>query len=285
MSGPSGATPRSSTACGHALLGRSGEEPASAIPPGGERSEARSQARRQQRRELAFAPVVQQRGAGRRAERRGIAAGELHGAAERAGAERPRPAAAGDAHGAEPLGSQRRERDVAEERVRNGHAVEQHQRPAGGVAAQRAQRQPLRAGVGGAAVRAPELLEPGDRGKRILDPSRSGAGEYVAVELDGGIGGRGRGLPQAVTRDHDRLGIRCVRRHLRRGRLGAGQGQRQQGDAGRHRVSGAGRSGARPARRRYWSSARRWCPPRCPRRSRRARAAPSRSPCDSHSRP
>ncbi len=106
--------------------------------------------------------------------RAGIGAGQLDRARQRALAERPAPGAAGDADARQPVGGEREPRDIAGERVGDRGAVEQDQRARSRIAADRAQRRALAGRVGGAAVGAAELLEPGDGAEKVLDPPGGG---------------------------------------------------------------------------------------------------------------
>src|SRR3546814_3083494 len=74
-------------------------------------------------------------------------------------------------------------------------------RAAGGVAAERTQRHALRGGVGGAAVRAAELLDPRDVGEDVLEPAAGVAGQPIAIDRDRSVGG-GAGRERQRSEEH-----------------------------------------------------------------------------------
>ena len=149
---------------GHTLVHRRGPEALAAVPSAADDREAVAHLRRERARQLGLAALVDQRRSSEQAEVRGIGAVEFDRAGQCAGAERPRSAAASDADTVEPFRRDRRQRNIAEERIGHRHAVEQHQRAAGGVAAQRPQGDTLRSWIRRAAVGTAELLKPGDAG-------------------------------------------------------------------------------------------------------------------------
>src|SRR6185312_1354746 len=102
-------------------------------------------------------------------------------------------------------------------------------RAAGGVTAQRAQGDALRAGVRRAAVRTAELLEAGDVLQRVLEAARAGRDDVLLVERDGVVGRRRRRLRQAATGDNDHRRL-----------VGGGGGILSQCWSGRQRDGGKG---------------------------------------------
>ena len=157
-------------------------------------------------------------------DRRQIAPGcadQFDRACDRPRAERTRPATARHPHRRQPIGRKCIERDIAEERIGQRNAVEQHQRPARGIAAERAQRHALRAGVGRAAVGSAKLLETGDVVQHVLDSPRRIPGEARTIDRDRAIGGNARRQRQRLAADDD-IGVVGRRQHaLLRGAAGA----------------------------------------------------------------
>ena len=207
----------------HALVLGGGEEALAPVPPPADHRVAVADLRREGARQLGFRAIVDHRFAGEQAEIPGVGAFELDRARDRARAERAGAAAARDDDVAQALGRDRRQRDIAEERVRHRHAVEQHLRPAGGVAAERAQGHPLGRGVGRAAVRPPELLEPGDVLQRVVEPPGAGGGNLLLVERGVVVGRRRRSLREPLAGDDDLVrgaGTGARSRVLRKGRSG-----------------------------------------------------------------
>ncbi len=116
-------------------------------------------------------------------------------------AERPRAAAARHPHRRQPVTDDRGEGNMPEKRFGHRHPVEQHQRPAGGIAAQRPQRHTLRCWVGGSAVRSAKLLKPGDIAEHIFDPTRGITRQSFPLDHDRSIGRRTRWQRQIAIDD------------------------------------------------------------------------------------
>ena len=142
-----------------------------AIPAARQHAETAAQIARQRGAAFGFAAIVDEQLPAETAQRIGIGAGHLDSASQGPRAERAGTAAACHADAGKPFGRDRAEGDEAEERIAHRHAIQQHQRAAAGIAAQRPQRRPLRAGVGRTAVRTAELLEARHRAQRIFDPA------------------------------------------------------------------------------------------------------------------
>ena len=189
-----------------------GEEALPAVPAARGDHEAAPQTGAHAARQFGFAAVVDERLSGEAIQRVDPGAFQLDRTRQRACAERPRSAAPRDADLRKPLGRDRAERDIAEEGIAHRYTVEQHQCPTCGIAAQRAQRGPLRRGIGRTAVRPAELLEPGDRGQRVLDPARGNREQLVAVDYLRIVSGRGGGRIETRTGDDDHLVPICVLR-------------------------------------------------------------------------
>ncbi len=134
----------------------------------------------------------------------GVDAGalQLDRPCQRARTEGPGSPAPRYAHLRQALGRDCTEGDITEERIAHRHTVEQHQRSAGRIAAQRAQRRALRRSIGRTAVRTAELLETCDRAQRILDPARGYRHQLVTVD-DLGIVGRRSGCLLQTAAGHD----------------------------------------------------------------------------------
>jgi len=163
---------------------------------------------------------------------------QLDRARQRARAEWPRTAPACDAYPADPLGRQLAEGDITEERIGDRHTVEQHQRPAGRIAAQRTQRDTLRARIAGSAVGAAELLESGHRPQGFLDTARWDGQQLVARDGARGIGRDGGRIFQPLP-GHDDHGSRVIAFRLAlahppvlRGKRGDGAQKDEEADGG-----------------------------------------------------
>lgn len=134
-------------------------------------------------------------------------AGQLDRAGDSARAERTRPAAARHPHNGQTVRNQRGERNIAKEGIGHGHAVQQHQRPAGCIATQRPQGRALVGRVRRPAVRPTKLLGAGDVGQHILQPARRIVEQPLPVDRHRSIGGRTGWQAQPLSRYDDR---RCI---------------------------------------------------------------------------
>ena len=122
-----------------------------------------------------------------------------------------RPAAARHPDAPQPSGRISGKDHPAAERVGLWHAVQHQQRPARRIAAQPAQGDALRRRMRGTAVRAAELLEPGDVGEDILQPLRGILRDPVAVDrhhVQRAVAGL---VAQAPAGDDDGVGLGRLR--------------------------------------------------------------------------
>ena len=168
-----------------------------------ETDEPTAHVRRDARRHLLRGVAAIKRLAGKQRQVAPRRARQLDRPRDRPRTERARPAAARHPHPAEPIRRNRVERDIAEERIGERHPVEQHQRAARGVAAERAQRHALCRGIGRAAVGAAELLEAGDIEQHVLDPARGVPRQPVARDRHRTISGHAGRDGQGLAQHHD----------------------------------------------------------------------------------
>jgi hypothetical protein len=127
----------------------------------------------------------------------------------------------------------RGQRDRAEERIGLWYTIEQDQRPAGGISAKPAQREPVCRRVGRTAVGAAKQGEPGNIAQRIFEPARRQTLDPCPINRRDVKGLRSGQIAQRSSRYDDRRRIVAFSNRCCIGQCG---GKKQKGG---HRAVGS----------------------------------------------
>ena len=184
-----------------------GLEPVALVPPTRQRHIAAAKVGRDAGRQFGgFAAAVKGAG-GKAGQLVAGGAGQFDRPCHCARAERTDAAAARHPHDRQAIRDQRAEGDITEKGIGQRHPVQQQQRAAGRIAAQRAQRRALRRGVGRSAVGTAKLLEARNIAQHAFDPARRTVLQPLTIDHHRTIDRCAGGKRQAGASDDDRWSI------------------------------------------------------------------------------